>query len=86
MSPVFSPSGLLIFIVSLLLPITIVQVGMVSISLERLGLPQESAMLLLFSLLFGSAVHLPLRSLKIKAPPMCRQRMLNLVFFHSYQC
>ncbi|HKI60258.1 MAG TPA: DUF1614 domain-containing protein [Mariprofundaceae bacterium] len=69
MRPNFSPQLFFGFIAILLLLIIIVQVGLVSIGFEKLGLSQQSAMLLLFSSLLGSIINLPLMSLKIKEPP-----------------
>lgn len=49
--------------------IAVVQIGLVSIGFEKLGLSQQSAMLLLFSSLLGSIINLPLFSMKVEAPP-----------------
>ncbi len=64
----FSPLHLLLFIFSLSLLIAVVQVGAVTIAFERLGLSQNSAFLLLFASLFGSAINLPLFSIPAEAP------------------
>ncbi len=69
MRPNFSPSLLIGFIAMLLLLMVIVQIGLVSIGFEKLGLSQQSAMLLLFSSLLGSIINLPLMSLKVEEPP-----------------
>jgi uncharacterized membrane protein len=69
MRPNFSPSLLISFIAGLFLLMAIVQIGLVSIGFEKLGLSQQSAMLLLFSSLLGSIINLPLFSLKITEPP-----------------
>lgn len=75
MRPNFSPQLLITFIVMLLLILIIVQVGLVSIGFEKLGLSQDSAMLLLFSSLLGSIINLPLFSMKVSEPPEApRQR------------
>jgi len=69
MRPNFSPQALFVFIAGLILLVIIVQVGLVSIGFEKLGLSQDSAILLLFSSLLGSAINLPLISLKVEKPP-----------------
>jgi uncharacterized membrane protein len=69
MRPNFSPTLLLTFIAALFLLMVIVQAGLISISFEKLGLSQQSAMLLLFSSLLGSIINLPLFSLQVKKPP-----------------
>lgn len=69
MRPNFSPALLLGFIAGLFLLMVIVQAGLISIGFEKLGLSQESAMLLLFSSLLGSVINLPLISLKVTKPP-----------------
>ncbi|MDT8377055.1 MAG: DUF1614 domain-containing protein [Mariprofundaceae bacterium] len=68
MRPNFSPALLIAFIAVLFLLTVIVQIGLVSIGFEKLGLSQQSAMLLLFSSLLGSSINLPLFSLKVKEP------------------
>jgi uncharacterized membrane protein len=69
MRPNFSPILLFAFVAVLILLMVIVQVGLVTISFEKLGLSQKSAILLLFSSLLGSAINLPLLSLKATEPP-----------------
>ena len=69
MRPNFSPVLLIGFIAVLFLLMVIVQVGLVSIGFEKLGLSQQSAMLLLFSSLLGSLINLPLFSLKVEEAP-----------------
>ncbi len=69
MRPHVSPALLIGFIAGLFLLMVIIQAGLISIGFEKLGLSQESAMLLLFSSLLGSIINLPLISLKVKEPP-----------------
>ncbi|MFC1536760.1 DUF1614 domain-containing protein [Pseudomonadota bacterium] len=69
MRPNFSPALLIALIAGLFLLMAIVQIGLVSIGFEKLGLSQYSAMLLLFSSLLGSAINLPIFSMKVDAPP-----------------
>lgn len=60
----FSGFYLLIFIFLVGFLIAFVQVGALTIAFDKLGLSQNSAFLLLFSSLFGSAVNLPLFTVK----------------------
>ncbi len=59
-----SPLRMLLFFLALGFLIVFVQIGLVSIAFDKLGLSKESAFLLLFSTLVGSLVNLPLFSLK----------------------
>jgi uncharacterized membrane protein len=67
-SPFASPQ-LLLFILALALLLAFVQVGLLSIAFEKLGLSPGSAFLLLYGSLFGSAVNVPLFTLGPKPPP-----------------
>lgn len=49
--------------------LAIVQLGLVTIAFEKLGLSQTSAFLLLFSSLIGSSINLPLFSIHSEADP-----------------
>ncbi|MDH5446631.1 MAG: DUF1614 domain-containing protein [Gammaproteobacteria bacterium] len=51
---------LLIFSLILIILLILVQVGVISIVMEKLGLSQQSIILILFCSLFGSLVNLPL--------------------------
>lgn len=68
----FSPLQLILFIFLLGFLLSIIQVGALTIAFEKLGLSQGSAFLLLFSSLFGSAVNLPLFSVKADTPDLSR--------------
>jgi len=68
MRPNLSPPVLFAFIAGIVLLMAIVQIGLVSIGFEKLGLSQQSAMLLLFSSLLGSVINLPLFSMKVDEP------------------
>lgn len=68
MRPNFSPPVLIAFIAGVILLMAVVQIGLVTISFEKLGLSQQSALLLLFSSLLGSAINLPLFSMRIDEP------------------
>ncbi len=58
------PPRLLLFILALLFLIAIVQVGIINIAFDKLGLSRESAYLLLLCTIVGSLINLPLFSLK----------------------
>jgi uncharacterized membrane protein len=57
----------LIFILALLL--AVVQLGLLTIAFDRLGLSPASAMLLLISSVIGSAINLPLFRIRAESPP-----------------
>ncbi|OGS95097.1 MAG: hypothetical protein A3H31_01805 [Gallionellales bacterium RIFCSPLOWO2_02_FULL_57_47] len=63
------PLRLLLFILVLAFFIGVVQVGLISIAFEKLGLSAESAYLLLMVTLAGSILNLPLFSLKTDSAP-----------------
>lgn len=66
----FSPLHLVLLIILLAVLIAIVQVGVLSIALERLGLSPEAGMTVLFASLFGSMINLPLFRMKTSAPDL----------------
>lgn len=55
---------MLVFMLALVMLVVMVQVGLVSIAFDKLGLSPESAYLLLFCTLIGSPINLPLFTLK----------------------
>ena len=59
-----SPLRLLLFILAVAFLIGFVQIGLISIAFEKLGLSPDSAYLLLLCTLVGSMINLPLLSLK----------------------
>lgn len=67
MRPPLSPLQLFIFIFLLIFILLIIQLGMFSLVLDKLGLAPYSAMLLLVVTLIGSGINLPITKLKI--PP-----------------
>jgi uncharacterized membrane protein len=82
----FSPLHLFGFVLLVSLLLAFVQVGALTIVFGKLGLSQHSAMLLLFSSLFGSVINLPLFSVKAEAataaapaPPPWRRGLLQRV-------
>ncbi len=60
----FSPLKFLIFFLAVAFLVGFVQVGLISIAFDKLGLSPESAYLLLMCTLIGSVVNLPLLTLK----------------------
>lgn len=65
----FSPLQLAIFVAILASLLFILQLQLISIAFERLGLSPESAFFLLISCLFGSAINLPLATVETESPP-----------------
>ncbi|MEJ2508318.1 MAG: DUF1614 domain-containing protein [Gammaproteobacteria bacterium] len=63
----FSPLHFLLFIAAIVLLLAFIQIGILSIAFDKLGLSSDSAVLLLFSSLFGSAINLPLFSVSADA-------------------
>jgi uncharacterized membrane protein len=83
----FSTIQLLVFIVAISFLVMFVQLGFLAIAFDKLGLSSSSAFTLLFASLFGSAINLPLFSIKSESSvsTMPRQmwqllRQQNLVF------
>lgn len=66
-----SPKRLLLFAIALGLLIGLVQIGLISIAFQKLGLSEDSAYMLLLGTLAGSMFNLPLLTLKADpdAPP-----------------
>jgi len=60
----YSPLLLLVFVFALGFLLAIVQIGALTIAFDKLGLTTGSAFLLLFASLFGSAINIPLFSVK----------------------
>jgi uncharacterized membrane protein len=60
----FSPLRLLLFILALTFLVIFVQIGMISIAFDKLGLSEDSAYLLLLCTLIGSMINIPLFTLK----------------------
>ena len=64
----FSPLQLLVFIFILGFLAAVVQIGVLTIAFDKLGLSASSAFLLLFASLFGSAINLPLFTINAERP------------------
>ncbi len=67
--PPIPPRNLLLFFGLIILLLAFLQVGVVSIAFDKLGLSPASAMLLLFTSLAGSMINLPLFSMRSDEPP-----------------
>ncbi len=65
----FSPLRLLLLILIFGIILVMIQIGLLAIAFERLGLSPNSGLLLLFSALFGSQINLPLARVSAVAPP-----------------
>lgn len=63
----FSPIQLFIFLFALSFILAFVQLGLLTIAFDKLGLSPSAAFTLLFASLFGSAINLPLFSIKSEA-------------------
>ena len=68
MRPPTLPPQLVVVILILLVLVAVVQVGLIRIAFDKLGLSAESAMLLVLCSLLGSAINLPLFSIRTEAP------------------
>jgi uncharacterized membrane protein len=77
MKPPVSPGRLLGLMVIIILLVSFVQVGALTIAFGKLGLSSNSAFLLLFTSLFGSMINLPLFSMKAEGPPQQPPPMLR---------
>jgi len=64
-----SPLRLLLLLTAFIALVTFVQIGVVTIAFDKLGLSPGSALLLVFTLLMGSSINLPLFSMKADGPP-----------------
>lgn len=64
-----SPLMLLALLLLIGLLTTFIQIGVLTIAFDKLGLSPGSALLLLFTSLIGSAINLPLCKIKTEIPP-----------------
>jgi len=64
-----SPLNLLLLILVVAFLLAFLQIGLISIAFDKLGLSQSSAFLLLLSSLGGSLINLPLYSVHSERPP-----------------
>lgn len=63
------PGRIALLIAAFVVLVAVVQLGVIGIAFERLGLDERSAWLLLMTTLFGSMVNVPLFSVPAEAPP-----------------
>jgi len=68
MRPPFSPLNLLLFVFVVVFLLVFLQVGLISVAFDKLGLSQSSAFLLLMLSLGGSMINLPLFSIRSEPP------------------
>lgn len=66
--PPFSPRNLLLFAFAIVFLLAFLQVGLISIAFDKLGLSQSSAFLLLITSLGGSVINMPLFSIRAERP------------------
>jgi uncharacterized membrane protein len=64
-----SPLRLLLLLTAFIALVTFVQIGVVTIAFDKLGLSPESALLLVLTLIIGSTINLPLFSMAADGPP-----------------
>ena len=64
----FNPMQLVGLVVIVGLVLAFVQVGLLTVAFEKLGLSSHSAFMLLFASLFGSAINLPVMKVKAERP------------------
>lgn len=64
----FSPLQFILFIFVIGFLIAFIQIGLLTIAFDKLGLSQSSAYLLLFGSLFGSGINLPLFKMNAEHP------------------
>ncbi len=67
--PPFSPRNLLLFAFAVVFLLAFLQVGLISIAFDKLGLSPSSAFLLLMTSLGGSMINMPLFSIRAEHPP-----------------
>lgn len=83
------PANLALLLLLLFAAVVLIQVGLVRVAFDRLGLSESSAVLLLISSLAGSAINLPLFTLSATPPaqplppPPLRLRFLRLPEYHG---
>ena len=65
----FSSPHLILLIIIFAFVLAFIQVGILTIAFEKLGLSANSAILLLFASLFSSGINLPLFKVSAEAPP-----------------
>ena len=86
-----NPFAILAFFLLTLFAVVLLQVGILTLAFDKLGLSPGSAFLLLFASLMGSAINLPLFKVKASAPrepmvppPVLRMLRIRLPPFEGY--
>ncbi len=78
----FSPLSLLLLVLGIALILAFIQVGLITIAFDKLGLTASQAMLLLLASLLGSGINLPLVSIRAEPssgrPPRPMLGMLRM--------
>ena len=69
MRPPIAPLQLLLFVFLIAFLVVFVQIGVLTLAVEKLGLSPGSALLLLAASLLGSGINLPLFSVDARPPP-----------------
>ena len=81
MRPPFSIFQFLLLAFSLLLVLTFIYLGVLSVAFEKLGLSLRSAMLLLVCTLLGSGINLPLFSIAAEQPTAETRLLLRRLYW-----
>lgn len=76
MRPPLSPAYLIAFLIGIVLLIAFIQIGILRITFEKLGLSEGSAIALVLMSLGGSLFNLPLFRIRAEPPPPEAQRRL----------
>ena len=76
---------LLIFGLILIILLILVQIGVISIAMDKLGLSQHSIILILFSSLFGSLINLPLFTIHNEASAEAQRNSVPRILFGQIQ-
>ena len=71
----FSLIYLLLFLVVVGMLMAVVQLGLMTMTFDKLGLSSHSAFVLLLCSLFGSSINLPLFSVRAQLPPQLVEKM-----------
>ncbi|MBU6468270.1 MAG: DUF1614 domain-containing protein [Betaproteobacteria bacterium] len=73
-----SPSRIVFFIVAFIILIVVVQLNIIAVAFDKLGLSNHSAYLLIMATIFGSMINLPLITLKADNALAQKNPLFNL--------
>ncbi|HQT82209.1 MAG: hypothetical protein B7Z60_08440 [Ferrovum sp. 37-45-19] len=73
-----SPLKIILFVFAFILLIVIIQLNIITVAFDKLGLSSHSAYLLIMATLFGSVINLPLLSLKADDALSQKNTLFNL--------